>query len=240
MTSKFISGCARLYCQLIPCSLDTHTIQTLLKRATIPPHFFAPLGNAPYFKSLGVPESHTHDMDWWDSKRLEITKEAGSEAKQVLTVDITCTPCQHFTGRSLWDHFKTLWSGWAVEEVYTPSTTQERPSVKVFFGGDTAYRTVLDGQDEDAVPVCPAFKEVGEIFGGFDFAMIPIGYVVIYISIKSQTLITCLFSAYLPRSFMSRIHCAPQDSVRLFQDIRAKKALGMHWGYVIVLFMFFV
>lgn len=29
---------------------------------------------------------------------------------------------------------------------------------------------------------------------------------------------------------MSPIHCAPQDSVRLFKDIRAKKALGMHWG----------
>lgn len=39
-------------------------------------------------------------------------------------------------------------------------------------------------------------------------------------------------SAYLPRQFMSPIHCAPQDSVRLFKDIKAKKALGMHWGYV--------
>lgn len=29
---------------------------------------------------------------------------------------------------------------------------------------------------------------------------------------------------------MSPIHCAPQDSVRLFKDIRAKRALGMHWG----------
>lgn len=29
---------------------------------------------------------------------------------------------------------------------------------------------------------------------------------------------------------MSPIHCAPQDSVRLFKDIKAKRALGMHWG----------
>ncbi len=29
---------------------------------------------------------------------------------------------------------------------------------------------------------------------------------------------------------MSQIHCAPQDSVRVFKDIRAKRALGMHWG----------
>lgn len=46
---------------------------------------------------------------------------------------------------------------------------------KVFFGGDTGYRAVMDGQDEDTVPVCPAFKEIGEKFGGFDLAMIPIG-----------------------------------------------------------------
>lgn len=38
-------------------------------------------------------------------------------------------------------------------------------------------------------------------------------------------------SAYLPRSFTSPVHCAPQDSVRIFKDIRAKKALGMHYGW---------
>jgi N-acyl-phosphatidylethanolamine-hydrolysing phospholipase D len=49
--------------------------------------------------------------------------------------------------------------------------------VKVYFAGDTAYRTVLDGEDEDEVPVCSAFGEIGRTFGGFDFAMIPIGCV---------------------------------------------------------------
>jgi len=29
------------------------------------------------------------------------------------------------------------------------------------------------------------------------------------------------------------MHCAPQDSVCVFKDIKAKKALAMHWGYVI-------
>jgi len=29
---------------------------------------------------------------------------------------------------------------------------------------------------------------------------------------------------------MSAVHCAPQDSVRLFRDIKAKKAVGMHWA----------
>jgi L-ascorbate metabolism protein UlaG (beta-lactamase superfamily) len=37
--------------------------------------------------------------------------------------------------------------------------------------------------------------------------------------------------AYMPRQFMSPIHCAPQDSVRVFKDVNAKRAVGMHWGY---------
>ncbi|KAJ3533576.1 hypothetical protein NMY22_g7279 [Coprinellus aureogranulatus] len=187
--------------------MDTATLQTLYKRAKErPPMIFAPLGNAPYLRSIGVPEPSIHVMDC--SKAAETEAVTGS-----LSVDVTCTPCQHFTGRSLTDRFKTLWSGWAIEEVLPPATTTTSAlaPLKLFFGGDTGYRSVMDHQNEDEVPVCPAFKQVGDVFGGFDVALIPIG-------------------AYLPRQFMSPIHCAPQDSVRLFKDIKAKKALGMHWG----------
>ncbi|KDR71859.1 hypothetical protein GALMADRAFT_253640 [Galerina marginata CBS 339.88] len=187
--------------------LDTHTIQTLLKRTSRTPHFFAPLGNAAYFKSLNVPTSHTHIMDWWESKRLVLSN---SNDKKTLAVDITCTPGQHFTGRSLTDTFKSLWAGWVVEEVQDGQPESRTPT-KVYFAGDTGYRAVRDGQNEDEVPVCPAFETIGNKFGGFDVALIPIG-------------------AYLPRQFMSPIHCAPQDSVLLFKDIKAKKAVGMHWG----------
>ncbi|KAG5649858.1 hypothetical protein H0H81_001747 [Sphagnurus paluster] len=149
-------------------SLDTHTIKVLSKR-TRTPHFFAPLGNDDYFKSFGIPETHIHMMDWWDSKRIEVSPTSGEPHK--VKVDITCTPAQHFTGRSLFDRFKTLWASWAVEEVRDAGD----PGVNVFFAGDTGYRAVLDGQEEDKVPVCPVFKEIGETFGEFDFAMIPIG-----------------------------------------------------------------
>lgn len=190
--------------------LDTHTIRTLLARSpSRSPHIFAPLGNGPYFKDLGVAASHTHIMDWWDSKRVEVSV-AGKD-DQPSAVDITCTPGQHFTGRSIFDNFKTLWGSWTIEEVVQDTTSSSRPPVKVFFAGDTGYRAVNDGEDEDQVPVCPAFKQIGDRFGGFDCALIPIG-------------------AYLPRQFMSPIHCAPQDSVRLFQDIKAKRAVGMHWA----------
>ncbi|KAK0191851.1 Metallo-hydrolase/oxidoreductase [Armillaria mellea] len=171
--------------------LDNHTLSTLFKR-TPAPHIFAPLGNEKHLESLGAPTGHAHTLDWWDARRVEIL---GTSFK------LTCTPAQHFTGRGLHDQGKTLWSSWAVEG----------EGKKVYFAGDTGYRSVKDGEDEAERPICPAFKEIGEQFGGFDLAMIPIG-------------------AYEPRWFMSTIHCAPQDSVRIFKDIRAKKAVAMHWG----------
>jgi len=61
------------------------------------------------------------------------------------------------------------------------------------------------------VPVCPAFAEIGERFGGCDVALLPIG-------------------AYSPRAAMSNVHASPADAVRIFRDVRAKKALAMHWG----------
>jgi N-acyl-phosphatidylethanolamine-hydrolysing phospholipase D len=181
-------------------------------------------------------------MDWWHSKRVEVkipyNVNVASELA-TLSFDITCTPCQHFSGRKLWDDFQTLWSSWVVESNVSGSAVAESHNhrsksvkVKVCFAGDTGYRAVRDGEDENAVPVCPAFKEIGDVFGGFDFAMIPIG-LVSYINFLYQTSDVSSFSlrAYNPRTVMSPIHCAPQDSVRIFQDIRARKALGMHWGY---------
>ena len=112
-------------------------------------------------------------MDWWDSKKLSV-KFSDSDSK---VVDITCTPCQHMTGRSVvfTDQFKTLWSSWAVEEIIEGELPpSSRPPVKVYFGGDTGYSSVNTEIDDDA-PVCPAFKDIGSRFGGFDFAMLPIG-----------------------------------------------------------------
>jgi N-acyl-phosphatidylethanolamine-hydrolysing phospholipase D len=48
--------------------------------------------------------------------------------------------------------------------------------------------------------VCPAFEEIGALFGGFDLALVPIG-------------------AYEPRGFMSAVHMDPFEAVRYFQDI---------------------
>jgi N-acyl-phosphatidylethanolamine-hydrolysing phospholipase D len=60
-------------------------------------------------------------------------------------------------------------------------------------------------------PVCPSFAEIGNRFGPFDAAFLPIG-------------------AYSPRFFMSAIHCSPEDAVGIHLAVRAKRSIGMHWG----------
>ncbi|THH12123.1 hypothetical protein EW145_g211 [Phellinidium pouzarii] len=194
--------------------LDTHTITTLSKRER-PPHFFAPLGNVKYFSSIGIPNERVHTLDWWKSQRVEVNTSISDKDIQStkLTFDVTCTPAQHRTGRGLRDQNKTLWASWVVQEVLpTPAApTGGKDGVKVYFAGDTGYSATIASRSGEGLPTCPAFREIGERWGSFDFAMIPIG-------------------AYKPRDVMSCVHCAPQDSVRIFRDIRAKKALGMHWG----------
>ena len=164
-------------------SLDTSTIRTLFQR-TRKPYIFAPLGNGPLFRHMGIAESHIHIMDWWESKHVEVEIPATTDdgEAQKAAFDVTCTPCQHFTGRGIFDRFKTLWASWVVQEAAAGSSDVQKPTtdftgVKVYFAGDTGYRSVPEGMNEDEVPTCPAFLEIGERFGGFDFAMIPIGCV---------------------------------------------------------------
>lgn len=112
--------------------------------------------------------------------------------KGEVELTFTATPAQHMTARTAWDLARSLWCSWMVEF----------DGKKVWFGGDTGYSAVDDETHDidPSRPVCPAFKEIGERFGDVDLAFIPIG-------------------AYASRSFLSTVHCAPIDSVRVFRDI---------------------
>jgi N-acyl-phosphatidylethanolamine-hydrolysing phospholipase D len=165
--------------------MDEETLKIL--EARYKPHVFAPLGNADVLRSFGYPADRVHCLDWWDGRALQLalppataasdsdsgsnsgSSAEGKDIKAVETkVEITCTPAQHTANRSVHDRWRSLWASWAV----TAQTGE-----KVYFGGDTAYRTVRDGEDEEMVPTCPAFREIGEKFGGFDLALLPIGWV---------------------------------------------------------------
>lgn len=158
-------------------STDTPTLTKLQKRDN--PQVFAPLGNVPYLSSIGIPKDHIHCLDWWDDRVMSFSLPSlSSPASQTKpdpvksSIKITCTPCQHVSARTPFDRWQTLWSSWAVEEVVSEST---RAPKKVYFGGDTGYRTVREGEVFEEQPVCPAFAQIGERIGPFDLALIPIG-----------------------------------------------------------------
>ncbi|KAI0363991.1 N-acyl-phosphatidylethanolamine-hydrolyzing phospholipase D [Pilatotrama ljubarskyi] len=188
--------------------MDVATLRTVFDLHQ--PHIFAPLGNLHHLKAAGIPESHVHLRDWWDASAVSLVLPPATEGVGVgASFVVTCTPAQHTANRSAFDRWHTLWSSWAIAEEL-PAGSGRAPR-KVYFAGDTGYRTVMEGEDEDAVPRCPAFKEIGERLGEFDLALLPIG-------------------AYAPRWLFSGVHASPSDAMEIFKDVRAKKALAMHWG----------
>jgi len=102
-------------------------------------------------------------------------------------VKIAFTPANHWCKRSVSDDNKTLWGSWAV--------IGSRNSF--WFGGDTGY---FEG-----------FKQIGDVYGPFTMAAIPIG-------------------AYQPNWFMKYQHVHPGEALRIHQDIKSNKSLGIHWG----------
>ncbi|RKP37554.1 beta-lactamase superfamily domain-containing protein [Dimargaris cristalligena] len=204
--------------------MDVETIRALGSR----PHYIVPLGNKQWLEDLGA--TRVTEMDWWDESNLDLLSAGGSSATSTTAtpeetpapttteprrgqVQVVCTPCQHFTGRGLTDRYRTLWASFCL---VFPS------GQRFYFAGDTGYRTVTSraheatlDQPDDPTPVCPAFKEIGDRYGPFDLACIPIG-------------------AYSPRWVFSPVHCSPEDAVRVHEDVRARKSVAMHWGTFIL------
>ncbi len=98
-----------------------------------------------------------------------------------------CTPAQHSSGRTLADQYLRLWSSWTVLG----------PTKRFFFAGDTGY----DSQ----------FRKIGERFGPFDLAAIPIG--------GYDT-----FRTGHPN------HVNPEEAVQVFEDVGGRLLVPMHWG----------
>ena len=55
------------------------------------------------------------------------------------------------------------------------------------------------------------FKEIGNRLGPFDLAAIPIG-------------------AYVPAAIMKSGHTTPEEALQLFEDVRGRRFVGIHWG----------
>lgn len=115
--------------------LDKHTIQALHEKVE---HFYMPLGIGADLMKWGVPGQKITELDWWQTAQAE-------------GVELTATPTQHFSGRSITDRDKTLWASWAIKS----------PEHNIYFSGDSGY---FDG-----------FKEIGDRLGPFDITLMETG-----------------------------------------------------------------
>lgn len=94
-------------------------------------------------------------------------------------------PARHFSGRGVADRFSTLWGSWIIQSA----------SDNIYFSGDSGY----DGH----------FKEIGDKYGPFDFAMMECGQ-------------------YDKR--WDEIHMFPEESAQAAIDVKAKMMMPIHWG----------
>lgn len=165
--------------------LDRASIEQLNRQAGGPPLFLVPLGVQEWMNDLGV--TNVREMDWWDKTAQG-------------NLDIYFVPATHWSARGLFDRSESLWGGWVFQDMQHQNGNvgeRKQEPFSVYFAGDTGY-------SKD-------FRDIGERFGRFDLALIPIG-------------------AYAPRWFMQNQHVDPQQAVMIHKDVRAKRSIGIHWG----------
>ncbi|KAF2238536.1 Metallo-hydrolase/oxidoreductase [Viridothelium virens] len=196
--------------------LDAATIREVDRMGKGRVRYLCGIGNKGCLEGIGVRGEDVVEMDWWDGVEVEV--------EGVGKVKIVCTPAQHFSGRAVWNMGAGLWCSWVIEENLGLSDKGDSspkgkpisvPRKLYFAAGDTGYRARPSPEPKDlsTLPHCPAFSEIGNLYGPFNLALLPIGL-------------------YSPPSFMSTVHCAPEDSACIHRDIKSRKSIGMHWGTV--------
>jgi L-ascorbate metabolism protein UlaG (beta-lactamase superfamily) len=100
--------------------------------------WIAPLGVGAILTGMGVEPARISEVDWTDSLNIG-------------GVEITALPARHFSGRSLFNRFETLWASYALLG----------PRHRVYYGADS-------GEWE-------GFTEIDVKYGPFDLTMLEIG-----------------------------------------------------------------
>lgn len=121
----------------------------------------------------------------WGIEKERITELDWWEEADFRELRFVCAPAQHFSGRGLSDRGSTLWSSWIIKST----------SENIFFSGDSGYG--------------PHFKEIGQRFGPFDFAMLECGQY---------------------NTMWQEIHMLPEETAQAGIDVRAKEIMPIHWG----------
>ena len=115
--------------------LDVPTIEHLARRVQ---RYFVPLGVKARLVDMGVPADRVQEFDWWQGATHD-------------GVQVTATPAQHFSGRTLTDRNRTLWASWLIDS----------GGQRIFYSGDTGYFS--------------GFRQIGQRFPGIDLALMENG-----------------------------------------------------------------
>ena len=115
--------------------LDLETVRAIV-RAHPDAAWIAPLGVGKWLRKRGARVEA--ELDWWQSA-------------SVASLEVTCTPAQHFSGRKPNNRNETLWCGWTIAGA----------GRSVYYAGDTARH--------------PEFGGIARTLGPFDAAFLPIG-----------------------------------------------------------------
>lgn len=115
--------------------LDLETIQLFGNQT----RYLVPLKLKDWFVAQDIAEENVIEFDWWDQAFLD-------------DFEVTATPSQHWSSRTLFDRNKTLWAAWHIRI----------GDFSFWFAGDTGYNDLQ-------------FKEIGRHFKQIDIGLIPIG-----------------------------------------------------------------
>lgn len=121
----------------------------------------------------------------WGVEREQITELNWWDELQFEGLNVALTPANHFSGRGPFNRNSTLWGGW------------------VILGQETRFYTSGDGGYGDH------FKEIGEIYGPFDIALMEGGQ-------------------YNERWVSS--HMTPEQAVQAHLDVQGEAMMLVHWA----------
>jgi L-ascorbate metabolism protein UlaG (beta-lactamase superfamily) len=107
----------------------------------------APTERARWITSLGVGK----ELSGFGVRKDAITELDWTESATVDGLNITALPARHFSGRSLWNRFETLWSSFVLKG----------SKHNIYYGADSG---LWDG-----------FAEIGREYGPFDLTLLEIG-----------------------------------------------------------------
>lgn len=125
-----------------------------------------------------------HFEKWGYEPSMLIEEEWATSIHLEKEINITYTPARHFSGRKI-KRNNTLWTSYVLKS----------PKTNVFMGGDSGYDT--------------HFKEIGEKYGPFDYAIIENGQY---------------------NEAWRYLHALPEEVAQASKEINAKKIIPVHFG----------